>query len=41
VFENYSWEHSADEALAQILDGYITLIKKYSNEIHVFTTNYY
>lgn len=40
MFENYSWDHSADNKLAQVFNQLFSLIKKYSSEIHVFTTNY-
>ena len=40
VFKNYSWNHSFDDTLAQIFNEFFNLIKRYSKEIHVFTTNY-
>jgi NAD-dependent SIR2 family protein deacetylase len=40
VFENYSWNHSADQTLVSIFNELFNFIKKYSKEIHVFTTNY-
>lgn len=40
VFKNYSWNHTYDETLNQIFNEIFSLIKKYSREIHIFTTNY-
>jgi len=40
VFENYSWDHSADDTLAHILDQLFNMVRKASHEIHIFTTNY-
>jgi hypothetical protein len=40
VFTNYSWDHTADGSLATIVGQLFNLIKNYSEDIHVFTTNY-
>lgn len=40
IFENYSWKHSDDETVSKIITPIFDVIKKESNEIIVFTTNY-
>ena len=40
VFKKYAWDHSYDSVLVQILGSLFRLIKKYSEDIRVFTTNY-
>lgn len=40
IFENYSWKHSDDETVSKIITPIFDIIKKESNEITVFTTNY-
>ncbi len=40
VFENYSWNHSADLALGQICEHLLNAVRKYSKEVNIFSTNY-
>ena len=40
LFENYFWDHSADNTVDLGFNQLFSLIKKYSREIHVFTTNF-
>ena len=42
IFENYSWKHmdEEDKNLTSIYDRIIPLLGKFSDEIHIFTTNY-
>ena len=39
IFENYSWNHDEDNKL-DILMPILETIKRFSHEIHIFTTNY-
>ncbi|MDE2591107.1 MAG: SIR2 family protein [Patescibacteria group bacterium] len=40
IFENYSWKHSVDGNLNRIYDQLFSFIQKYSDSIHITTTNY-
>lgn len=40
IFDNYSWDSNFNDKLERIYDGILGMIKKYSKDIWVFTTNY-
>lgn len=40
VFENYAWNHDADQFLTIVHGNLLAAIKQHSKEMHVFTTNY-
>jgi SIR2-like domain len=40
VFDNYSWKHDKDNDLIRLYDEIFRTLRKYSEEMNVFTTNY-